>query len=513
MNRIAFMFPGQGAFYPDALLASRSTYHCIDPILKTIETVAQRRLGHSFFDVIWGGEDAAEDNFRNKSDILQLVIYAVSVANFEILRQEGIEPDVLVGHSFGEIAALVCAGVYSVEQGAQIVCDRIESLAAAAPRSGCMAAVSAGPQAVHAALEAFYAGRGEHADARIQIAVENHRSQTVVSGPEGEMAAFVAHCAGQGMTARQLKAPYAFHHSSLVKAGEVFSRRLKSYPTKAPQYAIYSPILNRYYDSSDEFGNCLGQHLTLPVKFFDGIGFLKSDNFDVYVECGALDALGKIVIRIAGPGVVKTFSGAIRAGAELENIRKVVLYFREMNIVNANAQTNLNQPDFDTFWRASGAAITAGIKAEFEKFYQLNGSQNVAAAPAVRMTASVPAQSVAAAVPPPLAAVPVAAPSAPAVPPPAARRAAISRDQLFHELVAIYAEAMEYPPEVFTEAVELEAELGIDSVKQTEIIQRISKLYGLPPLPAGFRFGDFKAMGQIVDFVHTQMGASAVAGN
>ena len=80
---------------------------------------------------------------------------------------------------------------------------------------------------------------------------------------------------------------------------------------------------------------------------------------------------------------------------------------------------------------------------------------------------------------------------------------AVPREKLFKELVSIYAEAMEYPPEVFTEAVELEAELGIDSVKQTEIMGRVSHLYGLPRLPANVRIGDYKTMGQIAELVFT----------
>ncbi|OLL27634.1 hypothetical protein BTH42_30925 [Burkholderia sp. SRS-W-2-2016] len=527
MNQIAFMFPGQGAFYPDALLVSRSAYQCVDPVLRIVEAVAQRRLGRSFIDVLWSGEQHDNNWFRNKSDLLQLVIYAVSVANFEIFRAQGIEPEVLVGHSFGEIAALVCAGVYSIEQGAEIVCDRIESLAAAAPRDGCMAAVGADPVAVRAALEAFYAGRDEHADRRIQIAVENHRSQTVVSGPADEMTAFIAHCAARSITAQALKSPYAFHHTSLGPAAGVFARRIKSYSGGTLRRAVYSPILKRFYNESDHFGDCLSRHFTLPVGFMAGIGFLQSENFDIYVECGALDALAKIVIRIIGPGKVKTFSGAVKSSDELEHIGKVVSYFKEMNIVNANVQANLNQPDFDAFWHASGSAITARIKAEFEKFYQLHNpqAQPVAASRPAVVAAAAPVLgspfAAAPAVAPVAAPAPVAMAVAPAVAAPtavpstaaAAPRRAIPRDQLFGELVAIYAEAMEYPIEVFTEEVELEAELGIDSVKQTEIIQRISKLYGLPPLPAGFRFGDFKAMGQIVDFVHAQLGAVASAGN
>ncbi|MBU9610064.1 acyl carrier protein, partial [Burkholderia multivorans] len=96
---------------------------------------------------------------------------------------------------------------------------------------------------------------------------------------------------------------------------------------------------------------------------------------------------------------------------------------------------------------------------------------------------------------------PAAAPAARA-----AKAAHVPRERLFAELVDIYAEAMEYPAEVFSETIELEAELGIDSVKQTEIIQRIIARYALPPLPANFRSGDFKAMGQIVDFVYENQG-------
>ncbi|KAB0643230.1 acyl transferase, partial [Burkholderia territorii] len=105
---------------------------------------------------------------------------------------------------------------------------------------------------------------------------------------------------------------------------------------------------------------------------------------------------------------------------------------------------------------------------------------------------------------PTLTAVP--APSAPHDPHTAAKPAHVPRERLFAELVDIYAEAMEYPAEVFSETIELEAELGIDSVKQTEIIQRIIARYALPPLPANFRSGDFKAMGQIVDFVYENQG-------
>jgi acyl carrier protein len=65
----------------------------------------------------------------------------------------------------------------------------------------------------------------------------------------------------------------------------------------------------------------------------------------------------------------------------------------------------------------------------------------------------------------------------------------------------MYAAALEYPEEVFTPDVELEADLGIDSVKQTELLARVSEQYGIPPKPADFRLSDYNTLGRVADFV------------
>lgn len=61
------------------------------------------------------------------------------------------------------------------------------------------------------------------------------------------------------------------------------------------------------------------------------------------------------------------------------------------------------------------------------------------------------------------------------------------RERLFEELRTLYAEALEYPEDVFEDEVQLEAELGVDSVKQVELLSRVSSRYGLPPRESGFR--------------------------
>jgi malonyl CoA-acyl carrier protein transacylase/acyl carrier protein len=515
MMQVAFLFPGQGAFHAGATRVIAHACPAARHALLAIDAVAARRLGRPLLQALWDEQRGVEQFLAETPDLLQLAIYAASVARFEALRARGVRPDVLMGHSFGEIAALVCGGAYTVEQGADIVCDRVASLRAAAPGDGLMAAVAAAPERVRAQLAACFPG-GDG----VQVAVENHASQTVVSGPRDAVRAFVDHCTKQGLAAQPLNSPYAFHHTYLENARREFGHKLRVYKNNSIKCKIYSPILNRFYSDADDLAESLARHFVMPVYFRDGVMHLKTAGVRVFVECGALNALSRIVVRVTGPGAVRTFAGATRAHEELDEVERVFEYLQGERAMNDDIRASNLNLEFDEFWRHSGPGIVDKIKDELQRFFAAR-SLTTASAPHLPgvSVGFAPLDAASAAVVPPAPVAPasvasVSAPVSAATPAGAAQFAApvarVPRDQLFTELVAIYAEAMEYPTEVFTESVELEAELGIDSVKQTEIIQRISGRYGLPPLPANFRTGDFKAMGQIVDFVHDHQGTAAL---
>jgi acyl carrier protein len=86
--------------------------------------------------------------------------------------------------------------------------------------------------------------------------------------------------------------------------------------------------------------------------------------------------------------------------------------------------------------------------------------------------------------------------------------APLDRGEVAGRLRALYAEALEYPEEVFTDDVALERDLGIDSVKQTELLARGAELYGLPAQLADFRLSDYDTMGKVVDYVLAHAGAA-----
>ncbi|MBJ9750194.1 acyltransferase domain-containing protein [Burkholderia cepacia] len=509
----AFLFPGQGAFYAGALRQLGHEHRSVRQTLDTIDAVASERLGHPLTGALWRDDAGLDTWLRDAPDLLQLGIFGASVGMFGVLRERGIVPDLLIGHSFGEIAALVCGGMYSIEQGARIVCDRIASLQAAAPADGMMAAISAGADATLALIDASALTHGVR---NVCIAVENHASQTVVSGPRDALEDFVSACAAQGVTAQTLRSPYGFHHPDLAGARAQFAARLAAYRPGALAIPVYSPILGRRYSGADDPGMRLASHFVMPVRFADAIRAARADGIDRYVECGGLNALARIVVRIVGPGAVRTFGGPSNVAEESSVVTTITRYFQEDTIMKDDIRIGNAGSGFDAFWHARGPHIVDWLKSELRHAFDAAGAVPAGAAPTAMPFAPQPEPILAPA--PRLAAVggaalaPVPAPHAPGEPVTApaavaaARPAHVPRERLFSELVDIYAQAMEYPAEVFSESIELEAELGIDSVKQTEIIQRITARYALPPLPANFRSGDFKAMGQIVDFVYENQG-------
>jgi acyl transferase domain-containing protein len=325
MTKAAHVFPGQGAFFAGALRRARFAFLEIEDVISITEAVAHRRFGRSLVAGMWDEQNDVVHFMQSDPELLQLAIFTVSVAAHSILRGQGHEPSVLMGHSFGEIAALTCAGVCSIEQGAEIVCDRVDALMTAAPPDGCMAAVSTNSAAVSELLEEWAADRPtSRSTALLVVAVENSNNQTVISGSESEITAFDALCRSRKLGARKLNSPYGFHHPALAPVTAVFAARLATRSWSAPKLPVYSPILGRYYQPDDAFGDCLARHLVMPVAFSTAVRRLHTEGVSVYVECGALDTLSRIIGHILGPDAAQTFPTFTPDSADASAFRHVL---------------------------------------------------------------------------------------------------------------------------------------------------------------------------------------------
>ncbi|MFG1792762.1 acyltransferase domain-containing protein [Nocardia sp. NPDC049149] len=489
VQRMAALFPGQGAYFPGALTAARQLPEA-GQVLREIDAVAQRSTGETVSDLLFSPDAPAIDELlASNPNLLQLAIYSTSVLAHRVLLSRGLRPDVLVGHSFGEIAALVCAGAFSVADGAEMICHRCAALRSVGELDGYQLALGTDLLRSERILQLI-------GDPDAVAAVENHEGQTVIAGPRASLDTARTIAGALRIGAVTLKSPYPFHSPMLRDAAFDFAGRIRHIPQYRMEVEVYSPILGRAYRNSDNLVTALAGHLTRRVHFATAVRAVSDTGVGTFVECGSLDALTKITRRVLGDG--PSVVPLLLPGASLTETLASLTEDRAGSPTDAPDQVRLAlapglaTAEFERLWTARVDRIARLVISEFSATAEPARTEPPAELP----TPTTDFELDRAADPPP-------AGTALALPAESAEqaRAVPARDELFQQLVGIYAEALEYPPEVFDEHADLEAELGVDSVKQTELLRKIGETYRLGPLPADFKIGEHNTLGRIADLI------------
>ena len=139
-GKLVFTFPGQGSYHAPVLeeLFERYPYGAK---FEAADRTSRRILGHEFLPLAAGNPANREQALKACPSLDQVAIYVTNVLIADVLMNAGVRPDLLLGHSFGELAALAVGGAYSFETGVKIVCQRSISLQPLRA-AGKMAAVS-----------------------------------------------------------------------------------------------------------------------------------------------------------------------------------------------------------------------------------------------------------------------------------------------------------------------------------------------------------------------------------
>ena len=121
--RIAFVLPGQGAQWVGMARELIAREPAFRAALERCDQAARRFVDWSIMRQLAADPDA-EDFLLSQIDVIQPVLVALAIAYAELLRSVGVEPDAVVGHSMGEVAAAAIAGALDLEQAMQVVCSR-----------------------------------------------------------------------------------------------------------------------------------------------------------------------------------------------------------------------------------------------------------------------------------------------------------------------------------------------------------------------------------------------------
>ena len=477
--RTAFLCPGQGAFYEGLFTSLTKVRSHVREVLADVDPVCVDHLGESLSETLLGTPTRSLDWWlHERTDLLQVALVTSSIITARMLADEGIEPDVLVGHSLGEIAALTLGGAYTPAQAARIVVERQRAIHSVQVADGYMVALSGPLPRVQALVDAV-------GDTEAVVAVVNHRLQCVVSGPTASLDRISALADVLRVGARRLKSPFPFHSPLLAAAVAPFAEAIASIPRAPLTTRVYSPIMGREYEADEDLATALAGHFTRPVRFDLAVEHLRALGVDTIVEAGALTALSSSATRLLSaedsvtviaplPGrgdEVKAWQTAVATVAGERNVEVPSLAVRDA------LTPGISDDEFADFWRDHGHGIRAAAAAALAAH---TASRTAEPAPALT-AASVEASAGAAA-------------------------AGLSAEAVLGELVAMYAEALEYPVEVFAASTHLEGELGVDSVKQTELLARVAQRYGLPSGEddgAAIRVADYPTLGDVTALVVT----------
>ncbi len=264
--RIAFVYPGQGAQRPGMATDWAGT--------ASFEVFGQvgRRSG---LDLATLADDA--EACGASTALAQPAIHAASLAAHDALRDAGVQPDLVAGHSLGEVTAAVAAGVVSRDAGADLVAERGRTMGAACRANpGSMAAI------VRLDLDVVARLAAEH---DVVVANNNAPGQVVVSGDPDAVARVCASAKEAGGRGMPLDVEGAFHSPAMCPAVVAVDTLLRRMDLDDPKVPVVSGIDGRERTTQGDVRRALVEGILAPVRWVD-VQRRIADLADLVIEVG-----------------------------------------------------------------------------------------------------------------------------------------------------------------------------------------------------------------------------------
>ena len=578
-GKLAFLFPGQGAQHVDMLREMA----CIFPeMLDAVERdlhIARSVYPLPTFD---DEERARREAHLTHTANAQPALAAVNRGLLDVLRRFSVAPDMVAGHSHGELVALHAAGVLDAD-----------ALDAVSKLRGTLMAGNGGDRGTMLAVFALLADiETLIAEERLDVVLANRNApgQGVLSGPRSAIQRAEEACRQRSISTSRLSVGAAFHGPLVAPAAKDLRAGLEAVTFGTARVSVLANSTAQPYPSAPALAkDLLAQQLALPVRFTDVVETLWSEGARAFVEVGPKSALTGMVRAILGtrqftavavdagskrgglfdfaqvlcrlaalghavtldawqrvpmpqhapppaqrkPRMALALSGVnYRAPVTPASPRRVETPVPAVAARSASSGIAPVDPTLLDILRAHQDSIRAlqamqeqtahvhqvflaGQQSAQESLQALLMGQGGLISPvaSTRSTPRVPALSLAP--PVPGGALPSPSPFAPhPVPHAAAVLAAASQPTLAAVdvaavLFAVVSQATGYPEEALGLEMDLEADLGIDSIKRVEILSMLSKRIPGAPSVDPEKLGNLRTLGQVLAFTAPRAAAPA----
>ena len=238
------------------------------------------------------GDESVEASLLERVDVIQPALFAMNVGLAAVWRSLGLEPSAVVGHSQGEIAAAVVAGILSLEEGARVVALRSQLLRRVSG-SGGMAVTELAAAAVEDRLKAAeWSG--------LSLAVVNTPGSTVVSGTSAAVERWVRRLGEEGVFCRQVSVDYASHSAEMDPILPELERALSDLAPQAGQVPMVSTVTGGRCEGTTLDGAYWCRNLRQTVRLDLALAELIGDGHGVFVEASAHPVLAMPLSAASG---------------------------------------------------------------------------------------------------------------------------------------------------------------------------------------------------------------------
>jgi acyl transferase domain-containing protein/NAD(P)H-dependent flavin oxidoreductase YrpB (nitropropane dioxygenase family) len=297
-GRVAFLFPGQGSQscnmlreYATAFKEVRERFEAADRALR--EQFPEGLTTYVFPPPRFTAEDrTADERALTRTEVAQPALGVAGMALFGLLRELGVRPAMVAGHSYGEYVALCSAGALEEEELYRLSEARGRCIVEAAVGSdlGTMAAVPAASERVADVIAAVEGA---------VVANLNAPAQTVISGTHDAVQEAIERLAREGIQARPLVVACAFHSPLVAAAGDRFAEVLRRCEFRPPELDVFSNSTAATYPSeTGAMAALLADHLVNPVRFMDEIEGMYTAGARIFVEVGPRNVLTGLTAQI-----------------------------------------------------------------------------------------------------------------------------------------------------------------------------------------------------------------------
>jgi polyketide synthase 7 len=271
-GRTVFVFPGQGSQWVGMTAELLDTSRVFADHMDRCDKALAEHVDWSLIDVVRGVAGAPG---LDRVDVVQPALWAVMVSLAELWRALGVQPDAVIGHSQGEIAAAYVAGALSLEDAARVVALRSRLLVQLSGAGG-MVSLACGLAQVRELLTAW----GD----RLNIAAVNGVSAVVVSGEVRACEELVARCEADGVRARRIDVDYASHSAQVDAIHDALIEALAGIEPHSSPVAFFSTVSGQRMDTAGLNAEYWYQSIRQTVQFEHAVRAAREAGYQAFIE-------------------------------------------------------------------------------------------------------------------------------------------------------------------------------------------------------------------------------------